>query len=391
MKRTKLVLALAALLVLAGCGNLKGSGTGTTANTANSKGVQTTGQTGEDNYTGVIENGRYKTSAARGLTVTQTDNMLNVQSIETGLTNLSKSEFPTDKYLLQEGQYLKKSTLLVQSSDSSTKSTGWLARKSKENPDGLNPEDNGKNEPNTRNPLYLQQIVEQDYVSQTNNKSLALGGVSIALGMNSVDYYQKEQYGAEFKTEISDAQLLAQGKQMANTVLARLRQRADLKNVPIIIAIYKQAPKDSLVGGTFVATSTNKAGSQKVAKWTTVNQKNQVLPVINDEKAVNSGDSDAFSNFKTQIQSFFPNLSGVVAQAHYDNNQLTGMNITVNTQFYGETEITSFTQYIAQAAGRYLPRNVPINISIMSTQGMQAYVSRSSGGKDFSTHVFSSY
>lgn len=382
MKRHTLILALAGLaLVLSGCGNLKSTGTGTTSTTTSTKGVQTTGTTGQTNYTGVIENGKYKTSSARGLMVTQTDNVLNVKSMETGLTDLSKKAFPTNKYLLQEGQYLKKATI-----------TKWVERKSKSNPEGLNPASNGSTDANKRTPLYLQQVLEQDYVTQEdNNKGVKLNGISIGLGMNTVDYYQKEEYGAEYKTQISDATLLAQGKQMADTVLKRLRQNQDLKNIPITIAIYKQADKDSLVGGVYVAYSQNKAGTTKVSDWTSLNQKNQVLPTVNNEKAINSGDSDAFSNFKTQVQTFFPNLAGVVAQTHYENSQLQGMKITINTQFYGETEITSFTQYIAQAAGRYLPRNIPIEITVQSTQGIQAFVARNSGAKSFYSHVFDSY
>ncbi|WP_416353272.1 CamS family sex pheromone protein [Agrilactobacillus fermenti] len=381
MKRKNLWFILATLaLVLAGCGNLKSTGSTGTQTSTNNKGVQTTGATGESNYTGVIENGHYKTSAARGLTTSQTDNVLNVKSMEDGLTDLSKSQFPTDKYLLQEGQYLKSDTI-----------KDWLARKSQKNPEGLNPADNGSTDADKRAPLYLQQILEQDYVTQTDDKSVKLGGISIALGMNSVDYYQKEEYGAEFQTNISDNTLLAQGKQMAQTIVQRLRQRKGLENVPITIGIYKQASKDSLVGGTYVAATTVDNGAKKIDSWKRVNEKNQVLPTASGEKAVNSGDNDSFSNFKTQVQSFFPNLAGVVAQAHYENDQLAGMNITINTQFYGETEITSFTQYIAQAAGRYLPRNIPLQITIQSTQGIQAFVARSSNAKSFYTHVFSSY
>ena len=383
MKRKGLVILMTSfVLLIAGCGNLKSTGSGTSqTTTSNNKGVQTTGETGESNYTGVIEDGNYKTSAARGLTVSQTDNVLNVKSMETGLTTISKNQFSTDKYLLQEGQYLKSSTIKK-----------WLARKSKSNPTGLNPAANDSTEADKRVPLYLQQVLEQDYVTQTDNdKGVKLGGISIALGMNSVDYYQKEQYGAEYKTQISDADLLAQGKRMANLVLKRLRQDDDLKNVPVVIALYKQASKDSLVGGTYVASSVNKAGTTKVSDWQSLNEKNQVLPTVGSEKAINSGDSDAFSNFKTQVQGFFPNLAGVVAQTHYKDNQLQGMKITINTQFYGETEITSFTQYVSQAAGHYLPSNIPIEITIQSTQGIQAFVARETSSKIFYTHVFGNY
>ena len=170
-----------------------------------------------------------------------------------------------------------------------------------------------------------------------------------------------------------------------------MRQKKGLSDTTIVIGLYKQAPKDSLVGGTFFAYGVSKKGSTTIDSWHELNQENQVLPVVNDEKAINQDDATAFNSFKTQVETFFPNLSGVTAQTHYEEGVLAGMNITVNTQFYSETEIMSFTQYIATAADKYLPRNIPLDISITSAEGMQAYVGRVSGSKGFTTHVFGSY
>ena len=87
----------------------------------------------------------------------------------------------------------------------------------------------------------------------------------------------------------------------------------------------------------------------------------------------------------------FPNLSGVTAQAQYNGSSLTGMHITITTQFYSQTEITSFTQYIARAARKYLPSGIPIDIKIQSSSEMQAVVYRNSGSDKFQSHVFDSY
>jgi protein involved in sex pheromone biosynthesis len=74
--------------------------------------------------------------------------------------------------------------------------------------------------------------------------------------------------------------------------------------------------------------------------------------VVENEKAVNTTVSNDFSNFSDAIENFFPTLAGVTAQTHYQSGQLTGMNITINTQFYGLTEIESFTQYVATTAAK---------------------------------------
>ncbi|WP_461213434.1 CamS family sex pheromone protein [Lacticaseibacillus sp. GG6-2] len=384
--------ALAALvIVLAGCGKLSFSSDSTSTNssgTANSK-YQTTGTVDSSMYQGVIKNGRYQTSSARGLTIstnTQGSNTYNIKSMESGLQSISMTHFPTNKYSFEEGQLLSTAT-----------AKNWLARKSADNPTGLNPSQykNGKSgatitDYQTKAPEYLATMLEQDYMVTSGN-SMKIGGVSIALGMNEYYNYQKQQYGATYSTHIDTATLEKQGKQMAQEVIARVRKMSGVGNsVPIVVALYKNADQDSLVGGTFFASVTSDSGT-KLNKWKTINEQNQVLPVVENQKAINTTVANDFSNFSDQIENFFPTLAGVTAQTHYESGQLTGMNITINTQFYGETEIESFTQYVATTASKDLPNGAKIEIQIQSTAGMQAFVARNSGEKSFYTHVFSSY
>jgi protein involved in sex pheromone biosynthesis len=398
MKKTlKLAITGALLLVLAGCGKLNfnsDSSTGSTSTKAGS--FTTTGTTTENSYQGIIQNGKYKTSQSRGLTLTQNNqngNTFNVRSMETGLQTISQKEFSTSKYYFEEGQLLTTAT-----------TESWLARQkgkysSKSDQDtfadnslGLNPAKNKYNDTdaNKRAPIYLQQILEQDYMVKSGS-SFSLGGVSIALGMNSVDYFEKEKYGATYQTDISTAKLTEEGKAMAVKVISRLRKMGKVgNNTPIVVGIYKQTKQDSLVGGTFVDYVVSKSGSD-VSNWKSVNEQNEVLPVVNGNKAINSTVANDFSDFTNQIKSFFPTLAGVTAQVHYKDNALAGMKITINTQFYGQTEINSFTQYVATAASKYLPSGADIDIQIQSVQGMQAFVARTASEKDFYTHVFDSY
>ncbi len=218
MKRAKLVIGLLGIMLfLAACGNLNSSSM-SSSGTNGSKGTQLTGQSTDSNYEGVIENGKYVTSKSRGVSNTQdAGNQLNLKSFEKGLLNVSQQEFSTNKYAFREGQILTKKVV-----------SNWLARESKSNADGLNPKDNGSTSATKRNPIYLQQLEEQDYMIQKNNK-LSLGGITIGLGINSVDYYKKTQYGATYETKISKAEAEKQGKAIANKVLMRLRQYDSLK------------------------------------------------------------------------------------------------------------------------------------------------------------------
>ena len=153
--------------------------------------------------------------------------MLNLKSFESGLTTISKDHFSPKSYVFQEGQILSKGTV-----------ENWLGRKSKDNPEGLNPKDNGKKDANKRNPIYVQQIEEQDYMKEENGK-LHLAGITIGIGMNRKDYYQKEEYGATYTTDIPKEQMIAEGKKAAAKVLARLRSyNAVGSSMPIVIAMY---------------------------------------------------------------------------------------------------------------------------------------------------------
>lgn len=363
-KVTTLAALMMAVMALSACGR-------------NSKSNYSTTGTSAGNYQGVIKKGHYRTSKARGVNVSQNNNQYNLKSFESGLTTVSKRVFSTKNYIFQEGQYLDTDTV-----------TNWLGRKTKKNPEGLNPAQGKKSNPN---PEYIQQLEEQDYMTESGSK-LKLKGMTIGIGINSEYNYKKKDDGPSYTKKISNAEVERQGKIAAEKVLKRLRARKDLQNIPIVIALYKQAPDDSLVGGTFFAYSNNKGDT--ISSWHTLHYRNEVLPKAGGTTSENQDDSSnssSFSNFKSQVQSFFPNLSGVTAQAQYNGSSMTGMHITITTQFYSQSEITSFTQYITRAARRYLPSGIPIDIKIQSDSNVQAVVFRNSGSDKFQSHVFDSY
>lgn len=361
-------------LLLVGCG--KSSNNSSSNSNSKSSGVQTTGTATNGQYQGVIENGRYKTSKSRGIGVEQNSgNMLNLKSFDLGMTDISKKFFSTKDYVFQEGQYLSSSTV-----------EDWLGRKSKSNPNGLNPESNGNG--SNRNPMYIQQIGEQDYMKDEDGK-LSLAGMTIGIGMNRKDYYQKEQYGATYTQSISREKMVEEGKKAAQEVLKRVRKIDGVsEDTPIVIAMFQQAPNDSLVGGTFYAYAVSNHGTE-LGSWKNLDIKNVVFPATSTNSVPNDNDEKSFENFKSKIQNFFPNLAGVTAQAQYDGKTLEEMNVNITTQFYSETEIISFTQYVGQAAQSYLPTKIPITIQILGSDGKtQAYLSRDEGDGKFESHVF---
>ncbi|KRL40393.1 CamS family sex pheromone protein [Liquorilactobacillus nagelii] len=379
MKKTGILIGAILAILLAGCSNKSSNSNNSSKSSSN--GYQITGNSSSDQYQNVITNGSYLTSKARGVGISQnSDNLLNLKSFENGLTQLSKTKYSPNNYIFREGQLL-----------SSTTVEKWLSRQSKSNSLGLNPESNGQTDPNKRNPIYVQQLEEQDYMKQENGK-LVLSGITIGIGMNRKDYYQKEQYGATYTTDISEAKMIAEGRQAAVKVLQRLRSSGKVaNNVPIMIAMFQQASNDSLVGGSFYSYTYVKSGST-INSWQSLNTKSYILPTTANTSLPNDNDETSFESFKKQVQNFFPNLAGVTAQAEYNNKELQGMHVNITTQFYSETEITAFTQYLATAARNYLPSGIPIDITVKGSDGdIQSFLAKTAKQSTYYTHVFSSY
>ncbi|WP_167629564.1 CamS family sex pheromone protein [Listeria valentina] len=371
MKKLLIVIA-SLLLVLAGCAPKLSSDEEVVQKGEKKKsetGIMTKNQISSNYYKTVLP---YKASKSRGLVVSNIYSRYDINQLETGLMRVSQEEYSPDEYLFQEGQYLDKETL-----------TSWLGRKSDKNKEGLNPVDNGFGD--DRNPIYLAHILEQDYLKQTDKDSVSLGGVSIALAMNSVDYYQKEKYGDTFEQGISDSTLLEQGKTMAQAVLERIRKTKGLENVPVTIAIYKQGKRDAVAPGNYMAYAT--ADGASLSNFKTIKEKNYVLPST-EANSDHKSDNDNFLNFKADIESYYPNFTGVVGRARYENGEMAELDIDIPLQFYGQAEIIGFTQYITDLVGKHLPGGADIQINISTTDGPAALITRSPSDKAATAHIY---
>jgi protein involved in sex pheromone biosynthesis len=344
----------------------------TATNKAN--GVQIT-QRASGQYQTVIKDGRYLVSAARGITATSEPNNLDVKHFESSLLNLSKTQFKPSQYIFQEGQYLSADTV-----------NNLLERKSNNNPNGLNPEDNGKTD-SSRNPIYVQTLTEQDFMTKSGN-NLKLSGIVVGVAMNTQDEYQKEQYGTTYKQEISEADRVAYGKKVAPQIIKQIRQQSGVsENTPIVVAMYANSASDSLAPGGFYAEVRSKQGTD-LSEWSDISDKSIVLPKeATDTSSLGNDENNGFANFKNDVSNFFPNIVGATAVANFKKGTLSGLNVTVTTQFYSQTEIDSFTTYVSQSALKFLPANVPVRIVVQTANELQAILIRNANDKTFSTTI----
>lgn len=398
MIKTMSVLFLSGL-ILSACADPTGSGetegeneVGQTENAQTNLNAINRNQLGDGYYIPYLtdEDG-YATSENRGITL-NLNSGINISLFEKDLMRLSQEHFSTEDYLIQEGQYLTGGTV-----------TGWLGRESTPNTDelseaqiaqmefqkGLNPAQAPEFNPSedvydhdVRIPNYLQSILEFDFYQDASSEHP--DGLSIGLAMNSVDYYQTEIGGPVYTQNIPVERVLEQGQAMANEIVRRVRQLEGLSEIPIFIGIYEQAPRDDLGGGVYIASGTSTNGSTAIQSWDTLNEERLIFPL----EGRDSSEGNAYANFQSEVEKFFPNLSGVTGQAHYIDERLEKLTINIMTQFFGETEMVAFTQYLKQSAEAYLPADLDVEIIVESPRSMEAFLKKDRTEAEYFAYVF---
>src|SRR5699024_788938 len=369
----------------------------------------TTNQLSSDFYRAVIIDGQYQIGASASSN-NNLSSAANSRAFEEGLLRISKQLFPTEQYFMQEGQIIDEATM-----------TSWLARESATNPEGLNPalpeedaeiqssleeslaseesvdpaddpedvteegaEENEQIVTNVQStPIYLSQVAEKNLMVETE-EGFALGGIVLGLAMNST-YEYTDADGVIHEQEISVGEMRERGRQFANIIVGRLRNTEELRSVPIVVGIYRTAPSDEVVGGTYVLDGISREGNS-VTDWTENNEYRIALPII--EASDQSDQYAYFDNFNNEIINFFPNLNGISGEALYIDGGLASLNVEIVSQFYKQTEITALTQHITDVSQRTLPEGVAIEIKVISDAGVEAYVGRPAGATQYQSHIF---
>lgn len=390
MNRFRLVPAMVVVAMLAGCVPSFKDDTEVLNNTnENEAQVETTiipSMQLEDNYYRTLV--PYKESASRGLVVSNLATKYDIKEVEEGLMRLSQNIYDTENYYFQEGQYLDSDTV-----------SNWLAR-SNQNEDepeelrGLNPPDldakGNKMDPEVRAkeaPIYLAHIVEQNYLVKTDDNKVKLGGISIGLALNSIYYYQKEQYGDTYEEPISHANLEKKGKEMAEEVISRLRQRPELQDVPILIGLFEQKANNAIVPGTYFAYNVSEQGKNGLGDWQNINEEYVTFPMATPDELYRNVNTN-FQNFKQDIDKYFSNYTSVIGRGFYQNDTLTKLSIEIPIQFYGTTEIIGFTQYLTGVIIQQLPMDVDIEVNIHSLNGPEALILKERGDEEPFVHIY---
>ncbi|MDZ5783290.1 CamS family sex pheromone protein [Marinococcus luteus] len=349
----------------------------------------------DEYYRAVLtDDGQYVTGESRGLSNSVVYNRFDLERMEIGMQELASEEFSQDDYYFREGQVIERSEL-----------NNWLLREGEEGdgepttrPKGLNPplagsEGDGFEERERGAPRTMSNLLEHNYMEEGSG-GLELGGIVIGLSMNETYYFREENedgtYGPWLEESISEENALEDAQRIAGKITERLRdderENSDrIEEVPIMFTVFQEAPRDSSVPGTFIATGMAEPG-QEPGSWNELNESNYLFPSSEAEEN-NRSDSEMFDEFSNEVNSFFDNTVGVVGEGHYVNGELDSLTIDIPIQFYSKTEIVAFTQHVADNVEDIFPNGLEVEVNINSSAGQEALITKEPG-EDMYVHVY---
>lgn len=325
-------------------------------------------QLSKENYKMILP---FRPSKARGVIDRQVANRLDIDEMEEGLRRHSTEVFDPEKYFYEEGQYLTKDMVIR-----------WI--------DELNPErpSTGSDQQEYRdNPRYLSHILEQNFLKRNEDNTVELVGVSIGLALKSVYRFQTEIGGPYYYEDIPLEEMLEKGKEIAQSILERVREIDGLNEVPIMIALFREEEHSSPIPGNFITKTLVPSHDMMIGEWEPIHEKYVLFP--SDEAKENYlEDYDIISSFGDDISQYFPNYVGYIGEGFYINDELKKLTIEVPIEFYGSGEVVGFTQYAYGIVKGLFPNRYDLEIKVVSSQKIESFIYREAGEEDPSVHIF---
>lgn len=324
----------------------------------------------------------YKPSAARGTIKNQVTNRLDINELEEGLRRHSTDVYSPDKYVYEEGQYLTEDYIfsLVESLNPDVDELKKSDAKDKDK--------KKKKEKEFRdNPRVFSHVLEQNYLEKNDDNSVDLAGISIGIALKSQYTFQVEENGADYYKDIPKSEMLKEGKEIAEKILEELRQNSELKNIPIMIGLFREEEKSSPVPGDFVAKTTVKKDENEIGDWENLKEEHILFPSEGAKKKYND-DYQKVTTFGEKIATYFPNYVGVAGTGFYVDENLTRMSLEIPIEFYGQAEVIGFTQYVYGQVKEIFPNDYDIEVTITSSEGEEGLIFRKAGEEDPTVHIY---
>ncbi|MCM3214924.1 CamS family sex pheromone protein [Niallia taxi] len=327
-----------------------------------------------------------KVSAARGAIVNNVDNTVDIKELEMGLMDLSTDYFPTDNYYLQEGQYLDSATI-----------SSWIARKSKDQKDGLNPtltETGDILKDEKKNPKILSHVLEQDYV----NSKGKIQGISLAVSLNEIYYIRAtDEKGLVYTDEVAvdttdngKNEVEEQGKSIAETILKRIRANSDIPDVPIYLTLYQETNKGNIVPGKFLASSYIDKNDNTIGKWKEIKRNYIAFPSSSFE-SLDRSLSNVLSTLEEDIQEQFKELNIIMTgKLLYNEEELSNITLNIEAPNITSSETTALIEYVGgKIESQILPDYLPITVQLSGTnEAAKAIMIWDPSEKEIKTEIY---
>lgn len=339
---------------------------------------------------------QFSPGEARGEITGGPSNRIDIDELELGLMRLAQDTFSVDNYFYQAGQYIDRQTIknwLYRKNDKPVKVDSPFPQEGfnpalPKNYDSLTWEK--KLEQEQKNPKELSYVLEQNYLVEQDGKSPKLAGMTIGLSFNPTYYYrvmdsQGKLHDGQVALDLK--KLRKDAEKIGEEVVGRLRQNPKLLNIPIVIGLYLEEAKGSVVPGHYFAKTVVDKGDASVGKWEDVQEKYYFFP----SKGANADkreDSSTFNLFKTKVQEFYPDFVSVIGKGFYQNNQLSRLTIEIPIQFKGKAEIISFTQFLTHLVKDIYPNEV-VRVYVYSSMNKPESIIISNPNEDEpQVHIF---
>ncbi|OCN04736.1 hypothetical protein A4S06_10605 [Erysipelotrichaceae bacterium MTC7] len=302
-----------------------------------------------------------------------------VESVGNGLTKFSKEHFSPESYYMMEGQILSRDDLQV--GVIMEDQEGLLGRKSEVNTYGLNPTKGTTMPINSAGTTItvgekttpIIDIFELDFVQEATDDP-EVEGISFAIVLNP------EVTDESGKTiTIDDSMLYKIGEEASISLLDYLHKDPAIGNSkPICMTLFKAQSSDESLPGSFIG----KGYGKESISFSEVNETWVVYPSTTADK-LDPVLSTQFNSLKEGLFMIVPNDIGVIGRGKFEDDRLTKLQITVQTQAKTYTELTAILQTTNELLQNFDSDSYEISVRfINNTNEFFAMIQRDQGTKD---------
>ncbi|CEA03826.1 CamS sex pheromone cAM373 precursor [Jeotgalicoccus saudimassiliensis] len=339
----------------------------------------------EEFYRSVVP---YELSPARGLSSANLVSSYNVEEFEKGLFSISQSVFPTNEYIFREGQIISEEMI-----------RGYLSRQytSEELEEmdesellgsdafsnlGLNPSTQGETDPEViaeEAPLYLSHILEQNYMKEDEEGNLSFDGITIGLAMNSVHYYQTEQYGQTKERALDPKTVKEEGQKMAAEILKRIRANDKYVDKEIVFAIFIQSADTDIVPGNFVSQAVVAPGENTIESFSDIDVQNILLP-SREAAEISEETNSEYQNFNRDLASYFDSFTTSVGRGKFRDGTLESLTVEIPIEYNSRGEMIGMSQFVRDLVNEHFT-GTDIEVEIKDKSQVYSVITRKGEGE----------